>query len=200
MRTLRCIRKEIVPPSDCERSNCSLVSIIVNFQYAVVTIAYELLPLVKRVFDGFTISSGDLDYSHREESPVDFLLHADDAFKGTLVNMEIAADSHNDIGAIFDEYSSGPDEYRFERTVVPVRLALYEGERLVSRSQAKRILNRVERFRYVILDFEGVDTIGQAFADEVFRVFANRHPEIKIMATNESEQIGRMINRALSAS
>jgi len=153
-----------------------------------------------RVFDGFTISSGDLDYSHREESPVDFLLHADDAFKGTLVNMEIAADSHNDIGAIFDEYSSGPDEYRFERTVVPVRLALYEGERLVSRSQAKRILNRVERFRYVILDFEGVDTIGQAFADEVFRVFANRHPEIRIMAANESEQIGRMINRALSVS
>jgi anti-sigma regulatory factor (Ser/Thr protein kinase) len=153
-----------------------------------------------RVFDGFTISSGDLDYSHREESPVDFLLHADDAFKGTLVNMEIAANSHNDIGAIFDEYSSGPDEYRFERTVVPVRLALYEGERLVSRSQAKRILNRVERFRYVILDFEEVDTIGQSFADEVFRVFANRHPEIRIIATNETEQISRMINRALSAS
>ncbi len=151
-----------------------------------------------RVFDNFTISSGDLDYSHREESPVDYLLHANDAFKGTLVNMEIAGDSHNDIGAIFDEYSSGPDEYRFERTVVPVRLALYEGERLVSRSQAKRILNRVERFRYVILDFEGVDTIGQAFADEVFRVFANRHPEISIKAANESEQIGRMINRALS--
>ena len=83
--------------------------------------------------------------------------------------------------------------------MVPVRLALYEGERLVSRSQAKRILNRVERFRYVILDFEGVDTIGQAFADEVFRVFANRHPEISIMAANESEQIGRMINRALSS-
>jgi hypothetical protein len=80
--------------------------------------------------------------------------------------------------------------------VVPVRLGLYEGERLVSRSQAKRILNRVERFRYVILDFAGVDTIGPAFADEVFRVFANRHPEISLMAINESEQIGRMINRA----
>jgi len=151
-----------------------------------------------RVFDAFTITSGDLEYSHREESPLDFQLHAEGTFEGTLVNMEIAVDSRNDLGAIFDEYSSGPEEYRFERTVVPVRLALYEGERLISRSQAKRILNRVDKFRHVILDFEGVDTIGQAFADEVFRVFATRHPEITIMAANETEQIGRMINRALS--
>ena len=152
-----------------------------------------------RVFDAFTISSGDLDYSHRDDSPVDYLLHADDAFDGTLVNMEIAVNSQNDLGLIFDEYSSGPEEYRFERTVVPVRLALYEGERLISRSQAKRILNRVDRFRHVILDFEGVDTIGQAFADEVFRVFATRHPEITILAANESDQIRMMINRALSS-
>lgn len=153
-----------------------------------------------RAFDAFSISSGDLDFSHRDDRALDFLLHADVPCEGTLVNMEIAVNSQNDLGTIFDEYSSGPDEYRFDRTVVPVRLALYEGERLISRSQAKRILNRVERFRYVILDFEGVDTIGQAFADEVFRVFANRHPEIDIVAANESEQIGRMISRALSAS
>jgi len=151
-----------------------------------------------RVFDAFTISSRDLDYSSRGDRPVDYLLHADDAFDGTRVNMEIAVESQNDLGAIFDEYSSGPEEYRFERTVVPVRLALNEGERLISRSQARRIQNRLDKFRHVILDFEGVDTIGQAFADEVFRVFALRHPEITIMAVNETEQIGRMINRALS--
>jgi anti-sigma regulatory factor (Ser/Thr protein kinase) len=152
-----------------------------------------------RAFDAFSISSDDLEFSHREDSPMDFLLHTDDVMSGTLVNMEIAVDSQNDLGEIFDNFSSGPEEYRFERTVVPVRLALYEGEWLMSRSQAKRILNRVDRFRHVILDFEGVDKIGQAFADEVFRVFATRHPEMTIMAINESEQIGRMINRALSA-
>lgn len=153
-----------------------------------------------RVFDAFTISSGDLTFTHNEQVPMDFLLHADGTHAGTSVNMEITVDSQNDLGAIFDEYSSGPEEYRFERTVVPVRLALYEGERLLSRSQAKRILNRVEKFRHVILDFEGVDTIGQAFADEVFRVFARRHPEITIVATNETAQIGMMISRALSVS
>jgi predicted nucleotidyltransferase len=129
-------------------------------------------------------------------------LHDKNAFLSRLMEQPKlwVKGSKDDIGAIFDEYSSGPDEYCLERTVVPVRLALYEGERLISRPQAKSILNRVERFRYVILDFEGVDTIGQAFADEVFRVFANRHPEIRVMAANESEQISRMINRALSAS
>lgn len=152
-----------------------------------------------RAFDAFTIASGDLDFTHRGDRELDFLLQADEPFNGTQVRMEIATNSHHDLGAIFDKYSSGPEEYRFERTVVPVRLALYEGERLISRSQAKRILNRVEKFRHVILDFDGVDTIGQAFADEVFRVFAARHPEIKVVAENETEQIRKMIKRALSS-
>ena len=50
-----------------------------------------------------------------------------------------------------------------------MRLALYEGEKLISRSQAKRLVQRFERFRTVVLDFSGVAEIGQAFADEVFR-------------------------------
>ena len=80
-----------------------------------------------------------------------------------------------------------------------VHLVLYAGERLLSRSKANRILNRVERFTPVILDFDGIDTIGQAFSDAGFRVFATRHPGINIVADNESEQIRRMIKRALSA-
>lgn len=31
---------------------------------------------------------------------------------------------------------------------------------------------RFERFRNIELDFKGVDEIGQAFADELFRVYA----------------------------
>ena len=33
----------------------------------------------------------------------------------------------------------------------------------------------LERFREVVLDFAGVDAIGQGFADEVFRVWARAH-------------------------
>lgn len=46
---------------------------------------------------------------------------------------------------VFDAFTGTEDEdFAFNTTVVPVKLVLYEGEKLVSRSQAKRILNRVE--------------------------------------------------------
>jgi len=38
----------------------------------------------------------------------------------------------------------------------------------ISRSQARRVLQRLENFKKIILDFDKVPTIGQAFADEVF--------------------------------
>jgi anti-sigma regulatory factor (Ser/Thr protein kinase) len=150
-----------------------------------------------RVFDTFLIRSGDLDFTHADHLDNDYLYQLDEHKAGTMVVMIIALDSQKDLGKVFDEYSSGPDEFRFERTVVPVRLALYEGERLVSRSQAKRLLNRVERFKYVVLDFTAVDFIGQAFADEVFRVFQRRHPEISLTPVNMSGQVKKMVNRAL---
>jgi hypothetical protein len=82
-----------------------------------------------------------------------------------------------------------------DKAIVPVRFALFGDEMLVSRAQAKRLLTRFNRFRSVVLDFEGVPKIGQAFADEVFRVFRNAHPQIEIIEINTTEQIRQMINQ-----
>ena len=87
----------------------------------------------------------------------------------------------------------------FNKTVVPVKLAQYGDESLVSRSQAKRLLARVDRFQTVIMDFKDVETIGQSFADEIFRVFQRQHPEITLFAVNTSEEVAGMITRAKSA-
>lgn len=151
-----------------------------------------------RAFDTFFIFSGDLAFTHDDHHNHDYLLHQEKSTKGTEVIMKIATESLKNLKAIFDEYSSGPDDYRFDKTIVPVRLALYEGEKLISRSQAKRILSRVERFRRVILDFEDVDSIGQAFADEVFRVFKNAHPHIELAYINTNAEVLKMIRRAES--
>ena len=62
---------------------------------------------------------------------------------------------------------------RSPRPSIPVRLAKYGDEQLISRSQAKRLLARIDKFKVVLFEFDKVDTIGQAFADEVFRVFTN---------------------------
>ncbi|MBI2342618.1 MAG: STAS-like domain-containing protein, partial [Deltaproteobacteria bacterium] len=70
------------------------------------------------------------------------------------------------------------------------------GENYMSRSQAKRLLHSLENFKVLILDFSGVNTVGQAFADEIFRVFNKTHPDIKIEAINCNENIRFMIGHA----
>ncbi|MEJ2325312.1 MAG: STAS-like domain-containing protein, partial [Chromatiaceae bacterium] len=87
----------------------------------------------------------------------------------------------------------------FSRTVVPLHLAQYEGEKLISRSQAKRVSHRFERFKLVELDFAGISEIGQAFADELFRVFPAAHPGIRITPINTEPEVARMIKRAVAA-
>jgi anti-sigma regulatory factor (Ser/Thr protein kinase) len=152
-----------------------------------------------RAFDEFQIYSGELVFVHSAGAPKDVLLHDDERHCGTDVIMAIRMDSGKTLSAVFDGYTSGEaGDYAFDRTVVPVKLALYEGERLVSRSQAKRILNRVERFKIVMLDFTGVDTIGQAFADEVFRVFARKNPQIQLTPINMSDEVKKMVTAAQS--
>ena len=87
------------------------------------------------------------------------------------------------------------ENFCFSKTTVPVRLVQYGDERLVSRSQAKRLLSRVDRFKVVIFDFENVNAIGQAFADEIFRVFNNRYPEIEIHTVNTNKEVEQQIAR-----
>lgn len=82
--------------------------------------------------------------------------------------------------------------------MVPVNLARYGNENLISRSLAKRLLARVELFRTVLFDFSDVPTIGQAFADEIFRVFAASHPNIELVPIHANSEVKKMIDRARS--
>lgn len=152
-----------------------------------------------RAFDRFLIASGDLKFFHEDNGMFDVLLHAKQDQQGTRVIMELNLSVTRSLKDIFDAYSDVNEDLAFNKTVVPVKLALYEGEQLISRSQAKRILNRVERFKTVILDFEGVSLIGQGFADEVFRVFATRNPQIKLIPANHNQDIQRTINAVFSS-
>ena len=77
-------------------------------------------------------------------------------------------------------------------------LAQYGTDPLISRSHAKRILACLESFAEAILDFSGVDSIGQAFADEIFRVFARAHPGVKLTPIHANEEVNRMIRRAIA--
>lgn len=92
-----------------------------------------------------------------------------------------------------------PGEVRSEKTVMPLRLAQHESEKLVSRAQAKRVAQAFEKFKHVVLDFEGFSQIGQAFADELFRVFALEQPQVRLTPINASPAVGQMISRVLGS-
>lgn len=150
-----------------------------------------------RMFDSFDILSGGVFFCHEFGKQEDWILERDKFANGTAVWMKLNNHTARTTKKIFDQYASGED-YGFNKTVVPVKLAQYGNDQLVSRSQAKRLLARVELFKIVVFDFNEVPAIGQAFADEIYRVFAQRHPEIKFMATNASTEVKRMIERAKS--
>ena len=75
-----------------------------------------------------------------------------------------------------------------------VKLSAYEG--LVSRSQARRLLAGLDAYTRIVFDFKGVDGIGQAYADEIFRVFPNQQPQIRIDYVNAGPATVFMIERA----
>ena len=150
-----------------------------------------------RMFDKFAILSGNVYFSHEFNKAEDWILESDGSHPGTTVFMNLHNNTARTPKQVFDSFSSG-DDYAFTKTVVPVRLAQYGDERLVSRSQAKRLLAGVDKFRVVVFDFSGVEAIGQSFADEVFRVFKKQHPEMQIMSLNASKEVAQMISRAES--
>src|SRR5688500_15597664 len=89
-----------------------------------------------------------------------------------------------------------PNEIRRAILSHVFKLASFGDESLVSRSSARRVLARAERFDEVLLDFAGIRAVGQAFADEIFRVFANVHPDVNLTHINTSDQVAAMIRRA----
>lgn len=157
-----------------------------------------------KVADRFFILSDALafigDNSVGNTDPVLMDRLSEDQSKGTRVYFEVVLDRTITFADIANKYTEAPDDYGFSKTIVPVRLLEYREENpvFVSRSQAKRLLTRFERFKNIVLDFQGVDEIGQGFADEVFRVFVNQHPDTAITYINAVSLVERMIRRAQS--
>lgn len=150
-----------------------------------------------RMFDDFAVLSGDVAFSHEIDKPEDWILQRPESTGGTAVFMKLNNHTSRTTRKVFDKFAS-PDDYGFTKTVVPVKLLRYGDDNLVSRSQARRLMTRIEKFRTVVLDFSGVSSIGQAFADEVFRVFVNAHPGVELVPMHSSSEVKRMISRAKS--
>ncbi|MFA5997678.1 MAG: DUF4325 domain-containing protein [Candidatus Paceibacterota bacterium] len=117
--------------------------------------------------------------------------------RGTKVIFEINIQSKLHLADVFKKYTNLTDEsdFGFDKTEIRVKLFTMGGI-LISRSQARRILSGLEKFKIILLDFENVPVVGQAFADEIYRVFQNAHPDIIIQEENMSSGVRFMVERA----
>ncbi|PJE72887.1 MAG: hypothetical protein COV00_02870 [Candidatus Tagabacteria bacterium CG10_big_fil_rev_8_21_14_0_10_40_13] len=117
--------------------------------------------------------------------------------RGTRVILKIKTDSDRHLNDIFKKYTNINDDsdYGFDKTEIRVKLYTSGGVH-ISRSQARRILKDLEKFKVILLDFENVPLVGQAFVDEIYRVFQNAHPDILIQEENMSEGVRFMVERA----
>ncbi|MEY4745099.1 MAG: hypothetical protein RL272_1044 [Candidatus Parcubacteria bacterium] len=148
-----------------------------------------------KMADVFTIDSFEKRLTINNLLP-DIFITDRKSIAGTRVSFSIHLEAKRTVEEVFGAFTGGAEgEMEFDRTSVTIKLFRY-GRNLPSRSEAKRVVTNLEHFREVELDFSGVETVGQGFADEIFRVWGNRHPDTKIMATNANENVAFMIRRA----
>jgi len=124
----------------------------------------------------------------------DVFVRTENNTKGTMILFEIALNSKKRLVDVFNEFSNS--DYKFDTTNIKVKMYQY-GDSFVSRSQARRLLAGLDDFDKIILDFNKVDTVGQGFADEIFRIYLKRYPKKKIEYVNYNQDIEFMIKRAL---
>jgi len=119
--------------------------------------------------------------------------------KGTKVIFKVNIEDKHHLNDIFRKYTnlSSDSDYGFDKTEIRVRLYTAGGVN-ISRSQARRVLAELDKFKIVVMDYDRVSMVGQAFADEVYRIFQNKYPDIKIENENMNEAVRFMVERAIT--
>ncbi|MDD2758630.1 MAG: DUF4325 domain-containing protein [Patescibacteria group bacterium] len=147
-----------------------------------------------KMVDSMFISSGDKE--------LNFIRALDDVFvsnkkvsqKGTQVFCFINLSNDINTKELFDKYTTA-GTYEFSKTRVWIKL-FNINKSFISRSEARRVVVGLEKFQSIVLDFKDVETVGQGFADEIFRVWHNSYPDKKIDYVNANENVEAMIKMA----
>lgn len=147
----------------------------------------------KMVDDFFIFSDGNLFAKNRFER-TDVFVAKTKKQSGTLVEMHLRNDSKKSCKEIFDQYSNV--DGGFWKTKLPLKNFFSSSP--VSRSQAKRLCNRLEQFEEVELDFEGLDWMGQGFAHQLFVVFSREFPQVRLIPIHMSESAEKMYKHVMN--
>lgn len=145
-----------------------------------------------KVCDLFEINSHNIILQVNNTLPDIFIRESSISQKGSLVKWKTSLDSKRLLSDIFSQFQKDKDLFEFDLTSVYVHLYTLDTV-YISRSQARRLLAGLDKFKKIVLDFSKIETIGQGFADEIFRVFKNNNPSIIIEYKNAIPVVESMI-------
>jgi anti-sigma regulatory factor (Ser/Thr protein kinase) len=119
--------------------------------------------------------------------------------KGTKVAFRLRTTSPLHLNDVFKKYTNidNKSDHGFDKTEIRVKLYTVAGIH-ISRSQARRVLSGLEKFKVVVFDYDKVPVVGQAFVDEIYRVFQHRHPAIKLENIHMNDGVKFMIERGMN--
>lgn len=116
-----------------------------------------------------------------------------DVTQGTAAVGQVDPQTTRSTRDVFQEYSK---DFEFVRTRPVVKL-FGLGLRFVSRSEARRLLDGLDEFTEIDVDFAGVQDVGQGFVDELLRVWPQEHQHKTINPINMNEAVQFMVRRGL---
>lgn len=114
--------------------------------------------------------------------------------RGTEVFFSVKKRTRKKLEDTFSIFAPEEFDYKFEKTRAMVKLFQRE---YISRSEARRLHHGLDKFKVIVLDFKGVKTIGQGFADELFRVFMQNYPEITLEIVHLKPSLQTIINHVV---
>ncbi len=141
-----------------------------------------------KMMDEFFIVSDGKIFTNNKYDNSKIISYVETKFKGTGVFMSLSNFTNRNPQDVFDLYANV--DGGFIKTKIPLKNIFDSSP--VSRSQAKRVCNRLERFKEILLDFEGIRWMGQGFAHQLFVVFSKEHPEIRLVPINMNEDVTKM--------
>jgi len=151
-----------------------------------------------KVGDKFILDSYGYQLTVDNELPDVFMEKIQKVKKGTRVTFDLSVSSSIHLNDVFKKYTiigAGKD-HGFDRTEIRIKLYTMAGI-YISRSQARRVLAGLDKFKVIVFDFDEVSVVGQAFADEIFRVFHHKYPAITLETENMNDSVGFMVERAI---
>lgn len=147
-----------------------------------------------KMMDVFAIFSSGKVFATTKYSN-DQVLDTGMSSSGTYVIMSLSNFTNRTAKEIFDTFSD--TDGAFTTTKIPIK-SIFDSAP-VSRSQAKRVCYRLDSFEEVIFDFENVSWMGQGFAHQIFVVYQNEHPKIKLIPINMNESVANMYNHVVNS-